>query len=187
LRVYLDNCCYNRPYDDQTQIRISLEAQSKLYIQDLIRQGKIELASSYMSNYECSKNPYIMRRETILSFMETYTKVYISEKSQDAVETAAKAIVETGVKFKDACHVAAAIYGTCDYFISTDDRLLKYQSDKIILLSPIANVNELTVMALLIPFFAIVLKRNPLKIISSRNPTNSMEKNPAHIESVGPR
>lgn len=150
-------------------------------------QGKIELASSYMSNYKCSKNPYIMRRETILSFMETYTKVYISEKSQDAVETAAKAIMETGVKFKDACHVAAAIYGTCDYFISTDDRLLKYQSDKIILLSPIANVNELTVMALLIPFFAIVLKRNPLKIISSRNPTNSMEKNPAHIESVGPR
>jgi hypothetical protein len=21
MRVYLDNCCYNRPYDDQTQIR----------------------------------------------------------------------------------------------------------------------------------------------------------------------
>ena len=141
MRVYLDNCCYNRPYDDQTQIRISLEAQSKLYIQDLIRQGKIELASSYMSNYECSKNPYIMRRETILSFMETYTKVYISEKSQDAVETEAEAIMETGVKFKDACHVAAAIYGTCDYFISTDDRLLKYQSDKIILLSPIDFVS----------------------------------------------
>ena len=116
MRIYLDNCCYNRPYDDQTQIRISLEAQSKLYIQDLIREGKIELASSYMSNYECSKNPFIMRRETILSFMETYTRIYISEKSQETVETAAKEIMKTGVKFKDACHVAAAIYGACNYF-----------------------------------------------------------------------
>ena len=29
-RVYLDNCCYNRPYDDQSQVRISLESQAKL-------------------------------------------------------------------------------------------------------------------------------------------------------------
>lgn len=104
-------------------------------------QGKIELASSYMSNYECSKNPFIMRRETILSFMETYTRIYISEKSQETVETAAKEIMKTGVKFKDACHVAAAIYGACNYFITTDDRLLKYQSDQIILLSPIDFVS----------------------------------------------
>lgn len=38
MKVYLDNCCYNRPYDDQTQIRISLETQAKLYIQDLIKK-----------------------------------------------------------------------------------------------------------------------------------------------------
>ena len=51
---------------------------------------------------------------------------------------------------------------------------------------PIANVSELTIMALLIPSFAIALKRSPLKINSSRNPTNSMVKNPVHIESVSP-
>lgn len=27
MRVYLDNCCYNRPYDDQSQMRIHLEAE----------------------------------------------------------------------------------------------------------------------------------------------------------------
>ena len=40
LRVYLDNCCYNRPYDDQSQLKISMEAQSKLEIQQQIRDGK---------------------------------------------------------------------------------------------------------------------------------------------------
>ena len=28
LRIYLDNCCFNRPYDDQSQLRISLETQA---------------------------------------------------------------------------------------------------------------------------------------------------------------
>ena len=44
--VYLDNCCYNRPYDDQSQLRISLETQAKLQIQSMIRSKEIELASS---------------------------------------------------------------------------------------------------------------------------------------------
>lgn len=47
MRVYLDNCCYNRPYDNQSQVRISLESQAKLHVQDLIREEKLELASSY--------------------------------------------------------------------------------------------------------------------------------------------
>lgn len=46
MRVYLDNCCFNRPYDDQTYIRVSLETQAKLYIQDKIKSQELELASS---------------------------------------------------------------------------------------------------------------------------------------------
>ena len=26
--VYLDNCCYNRPFDDQTQERVHLESEA---------------------------------------------------------------------------------------------------------------------------------------------------------------
>ena len=25
MKVYLDNCCYNRPYDDQNSLSVSLE------------------------------------------------------------------------------------------------------------------------------------------------------------------
>ena len=68
LRVYLDNCCYNIPYDDQTQLRISLESQAKLNIQTRIKNGEIELATSYMTFFENSENPYEMRRNIILDF-----------------------------------------------------------------------------------------------------------------------
>lgn len=44
MKIYLDNCCFNRPYDDQTQIRISLETQAKLYVQDLVKNKKLDWA-----------------------------------------------------------------------------------------------------------------------------------------------
>ena len=74
MRVYLDNCCYNRPYDDQTQLRISLESQAKLNIQTRIKNGEIELATSYMTSFENSENPYEMRRSNILDFQEKNLK-----------------------------------------------------------------------------------------------------------------
>lgn len=45
MRIYLDNCCFNRPFDDQSQLRIRLETEAKLVVQDLIRSRRLELES----------------------------------------------------------------------------------------------------------------------------------------------
>ena len=45
--------------------------------------------------------------------------------------------METGIKFKDACHIASAIMAKADYLILTDIRMLKYKTNEIILLNPI--------------------------------------------------
>lgn len=42
MRVYMDNCCFNRPFDDQSQLKIKLEAESKIYIQENILLKKLE-------------------------------------------------------------------------------------------------------------------------------------------------
>ena len=52
-------------------------------------------------------------------------------------------LVDTNMKFKDACHVASAIYAGCEYFISTDTRLLKYHSEEIKMATPIEFVIEM--------------------------------------------
>jgi len=31
-RLYLDNCCFNRPFDNQKQLKIKLETEAKLFI-----------------------------------------------------------------------------------------------------------------------------------------------------------
>ena len=142
MKVYLDMCCYNRPYDDQSQLKIFLETQSKLYIQTLIKDGKLKLVSSYMLRYECSNNPFEMRRNAIFDFIDKNTYAYIGIERQVNIETKAAEIMKTGIKYKDACHLASAIYAECEYFISTDIRLLKYKSNEIKMVTPIQFVTE---------------------------------------------
>ena len=67
MKVYLDNCCYNRPYDDQTQIRIHLETEAKLYIQEMIKLGKADLVTSYILEYENSKIAFHTRNKQFQS------------------------------------------------------------------------------------------------------------------------
>ncbi|MBR1599353.1 MAG: hypothetical protein IJ661_10665 [Lachnospiraceae bacterium] len=143
MKIYLDNCCYNRPYDDQSYLMIALETRSKLYIQELIKHKKYELVSSYMLRYECSQNPFEMRKETIMQYIQENTSLYVGIERKEEIEKKANEIMQTGVKFKDACHVASAIYARCDYFISTDKRLLKYKTDEIKMVTPIEFVSEM--------------------------------------------
>lgn len=135
ILVYLDNCCYNRPYDDQSQIKISLEAQAKLHIQKLIIDKEIDLAYSYMSRYENSQNPFKIRRDTISDFFKN-AAVYISEDNANEIQVKATDIMKTGIKAKDAIHIACAIFCKSDIFLSTDIRLLKYKTDEITLMNP---------------------------------------------------
>lgn len=136
MRIYLDNCSYNRPYDDQSQMRIHLETQAKLHIQDMIRQKQIELVTSYVLDFENSNNRSIQKKMAIEKFMKDYATLYVSNKHGDMLAEIADSIMEAGVKEKDAYHVACALMAECDYFVTTDDRLLKYQSEKINLVTP---------------------------------------------------
>ena len=137
VRVYLDNCAYNRPYDDQSQAKIELETQAKLKIQRLIKNRQIELVSSYMSLYECGENPDQSKAALITDFINSYSSAHVSIDHKADIEEKAAEIMKTGIKFKDACHIASAIYAKADYLISTDSRLLKYNTDKTKLMNPI--------------------------------------------------
>lgn len=142
MRIYLDNCCYNRPYDDLSQLIVSLEAQAKLYIQDQIRNGRYELVTSEMLTYEIYSSPFAYRRKGVMNYIEENSSFHVGPKNNDRVDELAKSIMETGIKYKDACHVASALLAGCDYLITTDKRLLKYQNEYIKLVDPIQFLNE---------------------------------------------
>ncbi|MBR3622020.1 MAG: hypothetical protein IKN43_01555 [Selenomonadaceae bacterium] len=136
MRIYLDNCCFNRPYDDQTQAKIHIETQAKLEIQDCIREGRLDLVSSYILEAENAANPFESKRQDIQAFLDAYTKIFVSNKQDARVKDLAADIIATGLRLMDACHIACADIAECDVFLSTDKRILKYQSTNMKILNP---------------------------------------------------
>ena len=67
-RLYLDNCSFNRPYDDQSLLKNYLEAEAKTYIQKEIFENNLELAWSYVMDYEISFNPFFDRKSQIVKW-----------------------------------------------------------------------------------------------------------------------
>lgn len=51
-RIYLDACCLNRPFDDQTQDRIRLEAEAVLLILAHIEAGDWDMIGSEALEFE---------------------------------------------------------------------------------------------------------------------------------------
>lgn len=139
-RIYLDNCCFNRPYDDQSYLTIKLESEAKLFVQKEILQGTFDLVWSYMLDYENSVNPYHERRDAIAKWrMIAKSDIEFSEEVNETGRRLAKA----GLKNKDALHVACALEGDCDYFLTTDKGVLNKQIDGIIIINPVDFVRRL--------------------------------------------
>ena len=122
MRVYLDNCCYNRPFDQQTQLRIQLETITKLAVQLLMATGVVQYVWSKALDYEISFNPFPKRKTSILWWKDGAAE-YV--EMTPALMQRGGEIETLGVKPKDALHLASAENAGCDWFLTTDKRLLK--------------------------------------------------------------
>ena len=141
MKIYLDNCCFNRPFDDQTKIRIRLEAEAKLKIQEEVRSRNFQLVWSYILDYENRKNPFRERRRQINGWKK-YSVATTMEEPE--ILEISKALNLKGFRKMDALHIACAIFMKCDYFLTTDDMILKKSKslDAILIDDPIGFIKE---------------------------------------------
>ena len=140
MRVYLDNCCFNRPFDDQSSLIIRLETEAKLYVQELIRQGRLELIWSFMLDYENGANPFDEVRIRIAE----WRKLAVADCDlSDEIEEKARALMELGLRTKDAAHIASAIHMKAEFFLTTDRRILNKPIIGIEAANPIEFVRRL--------------------------------------------
>jgi hypothetical protein len=122
MLIYLDMCCFNRPYDDQTQPRIRIETEAKVIIQQKIKNAECELLWSSILDFECAKNPFEEHRIAILNWRNIASVIAMAD---EAVLEQAESLMTHGVNKFDALHVACSIVGGAELFVTTDDRLLK--------------------------------------------------------------
>jgi len=139
VRIYLDNCCYNRPFDEQVSVLIRLETDAKLHIQQLIYSGSLELCWSFVLDYENAANPF----EEVRSQIQQWQKRAVVDcvLSAGILEKASQ-LMALGLRQMDAAHVACAICMRAECFLTTDKKLLSKAIPEISVLNPIDFVRR---------------------------------------------
>lgn len=125
MKVYLDMSALKRPFDDQTQGRIWLEAQAVIRMMNGFHARLFELCNSEVLLYENDLNPNLDRRDRVSRLLETFGGPRLMDES---VLRIASNVLSSGIKALDALHLACAVQSKVDYFITCDDELLKRAS-----------------------------------------------------------
>ena len=121
-KIYLDVCCLNRPFDDQTQPRIRLESEAVMTIIDWCQSGDWKMINSSAIIAELNQTPNIERLQNAKKLLAVAKIKVITSSS---VEERAVELQKMGFSGYDATHIASAERSQADIFLTTDDRLLK--------------------------------------------------------------
>ncbi len=121
-RIYLDVCCLNRPFDQQSQARIRLETEAILEIINYCQAGTWTLITSNVLEAEISQTP---NKERIENVKKILSIAKIKVLSGDWLKERASQLQKLGFTSYDAAHVASAERALSDIFLTTDDRLVR--------------------------------------------------------------
>lgn len=143
LKLYLDNCCYNRPFDDLRQEKNNLEAQAIKVIIDKYCNSEFEIYTSDALVFEMNNIKDQIKKSKVL---EVYNKLNLNNiKSSDSILMRACEIRKYNIKNMDSLHIAYAESSNIDYLITTDRLLINASSRaklKVKVINPINFVME---------------------------------------------
>ncbi|GMO62070.1 MAG: hypothetical protein Ta2A_08490 [Treponemataceae bacterium] len=134
VKIYLDNCCYNRPYDDQSNIFNFVETEAKLAIQQMIKDKTVEMVWSDVLDFENNDNPFEERRLEIAKWRELASEII---ELDDTIIEKARNLMDVGLRQKDASHIACAISANTDYFITVDKKIINKPIQNIVVVNPL--------------------------------------------------
>lgn len=120
--VYLDACCLNRPFDDQSQARIRLEAEAVMLLFAYPECGDLHWIGSEVLSYEIGRMPDPERRRRVQRLLRLSARsVTIGPEQQKR----AAELQTFGFGTYDALHLACAEQGGAELFLTTDDALVR--------------------------------------------------------------
>jgi len=124
MKIYLDNCCYNRPFDDQTQIKIHLEGESILAIINKCKHNNDEIIGSPALEFEIEKITNIDKREKV-NYLYDKTITTKIDYNADVFKRVQELSKQTNIRTLDKYHLAFAEYSDADILLTTDNKFEK--------------------------------------------------------------
>ncbi|MEQ8168727.1 MAG: PIN domain-containing protein [Candidatus Eremiobacterota bacterium] len=122
--LYLDMNVYYRVFDDQSQPGINNETKTIELIFKIIEKWNYKLCWSYILERENMAKPSQDIKEDIKTIASMSCSVYI-QRDKKIEDIAGKIMENSNAKALDSLHLACAVYGNCDCFITCDDRFIK--------------------------------------------------------------
>lgn len=140
LKIYLDNCCYNRLFDDRSYSQIYYDRNSILLILELAEKSAISIIGSQMLVRELNDITDSFRLETLQIIYQSLCsqEVHIDEKILDRAEQIRHA---SNIKYKDSIHLACAEAAHADVLLTTDKKFLN-NCRRIETFTEVMNPNE---------------------------------------------
>lgn len=120
--IYFDACCLNRPFDDQMQDRIRLEAEAVLLIPSHVQRGEWRWIGSDVLDFELEQIPDAERSRRVQVLTQSAVDTIMVD---DAVANRGSELEAIGFRVFDALHLACAEVAGVEVFLTTDDGLLK--------------------------------------------------------------
>jgi predicted nucleic acid-binding protein len=121
-KIYFDVCCLNRPFDDQNQARIRLEAEAVLMALARCDAGDWEWIGSEVIDFEIKQTPDPERRRRT-QVLASHARGYVAVGKGEVRR--AQQLKAWSISSYDALHLACAESGGADVFLTTDDQLLR--------------------------------------------------------------
>ncbi len=146
LRLYLDSCALQRPFDDASQLRVRIEADAVAELIAAFERGDVLLVGSDVLNYEIAQDPDSNRREPVDRLLRLCSS-FVALTNE--IEARAAGFEKYGIKAFDAYHLASAIAVNAEYFCTTDDRFrrkaLEQQTGLTQVVSPLELIENITI------------------------------------------
>src|SRR3990170_5573410 len=120
MRIYMDVCCLNRPFDDQSQDRIRIESEAVLAILNRCLHDWA-LVGSEAIDYEISKIPDD-ERKTGVKVLAAISRDRVTV--EESILRRASELENIGLKALDALHLACA-EKSAEVMLTTDDDIMK--------------------------------------------------------------
>ena len=136
MQIYLDTCCLNRPFDEQTAEKVILETEAILGIIDRCEtENDWSFFSSDVLDDEISRIVYPVKKQKVLAlYHSSSTHIDLN----DAMIEQAKMYERFGLRPYDALHLSCAEFAQADALLTIDKKFIR-QANQIKLKTRVVN------------------------------------------------
>lgn len=118
--MYLDICVLKRPFDDQTQPRVRLEADAVLELLAASPE-RVTFVHAAAQDLENALNPLAWRAARVASWLAAVPR---ADAKADDLARRTQQLMSVGFRNFDAFHLACAEFANADVLVTADDRFL---------------------------------------------------------------